>query len=123
MVLWWGGMGWGALVKIADPAVFVFKAPEMREEKTVYEEKTFCEYKPLCKEKPRRCDKRSPCVNGSARPPHPPPPLMLFILHAGAPMECYNYVPGNLVTSVDAAAPRPAHTCTVGGVVAMGISD
>ena len=31
--------------------------------------------------------------------------------------------PSAPAASVDAGAPRPAHTCTVGGVVAMGVSD
>ena len=44
-------------------------------------------------------------------------------MHASAPIESYNYVLGNPVARVDADAPRPAHTCTVGGAVAMGVLD
>ena len=46
-----------------------------------------------------------------------------LIMHAGAPIECDNNVPGDPVASVDVGAPRPAHTCTVGGVVAICVSD
>jgi hypothetical protein len=40
-----------------------------------------------------------------------------------APVECDHYVPSNPGGSVDAVALRPAHTCTVSGVVAIGVSD
>jgi hypothetical protein len=40
-----------------------------------------------------------------------------------AHVECDDIVPGSLVGSIDADALRPAHTCSVSGVVAMGVSD
>ena len=39
------------------------------------------------------------------------------------PVECDDIVPGNPVGSVKADALRPAHICSVSGVVAMGVSD